>query len=100
MFKEYKQLNDLAIFGELNPDTLTKEEERKALRANNLIKGRTVAGDGRLNRKYVPREEATSRKIALESLLSTLIIDARKNRAVQTYDVPGAYLHADLPKEK
>jgi hypothetical protein len=29
-----------------------------------------------------------------------MIIDAQEGRAVHTFDVPEAYLHADLPKEK
>ena len=107
MFKEYRQLNDLEVFGPVNPDTLTKDEKRLALRAINLIKekrcgkikGRTVA-DGRPTRKYIPREEAASPTIALESLFASLLIDAHEDRAVQIFDVPGAYLHADLPDDK
>ena len=107
MFKEYEQLNDLNVFESVNPDELTSDEKHKALRAINLIKekrcgkikGRTVA-DGRPTRKYIPREEATSPTIALESLFATLIIDAQEGRAVQTFDVPGAYLHAKLPATK
>jgi hypothetical protein len=29
-----------------------------------------------------------------------MIIDAQEGRAVQTFDVPGAYLHADMPKDE
>ena len=38
MFKEYKQLDDLDVLGILDPDLLTPEQKRNALRAINLIK--------------------------------------------------------------
>ena len=38
MFKEYKQLNDVDVLGILDPDLLTPEQKRNALRAINLIK--------------------------------------------------------------
>jgi len=38
MFKEYNQLNDLTVFGRVNPDTPTQEQKNNALRAINLIK--------------------------------------------------------------
>ena len=78
MFKEYKQLDDLDVLGILDPDLLTSEQKRNALRAINLIKvkrdgkvkGRTCA-DGSSQRKYVPREEASSPTILLESIISS-----------------------------
>ena len=83
MFKEYKQLDDLEVLGRINPDLLTFEQKRTALRAVNLIKikrcgkvkGRTCA-DGSTQRKYVPREEAASPTISLEALMSVLLINA------------------------
>jgi hypothetical protein len=107
MFKEYEQLDNLKVFDKADPDKLTPDEKGHALRAINLIKekrcgkinGRTVA-DGRPTRKHIPREEATSPTIALASLFTTMIIDAQEGRAVQTFDVPGACLHADMPKDK
>ena len=46
------------------------------------------------------REETTSPTITLEALFSSLLIDAHEGRAVQTFDVPEAYLHASLPYDK
>ena len=59
------------------------------------IKGRVVA-DGRKQRKFVPREDAASPTIKLESLLMSLMIDAKENRDVATADIVGAYLLADM----
>ena len=107
MFKEYNQLNDMNVFGSVNPDTLTKDQKYKALHAINLIKekrcgrikGRTCA-DGRPQRAYVPREEATSPTVSIEALMATLVIDTKEKHNVAIFDVPGAYLHADIPKTK
>jgi hypothetical protein len=54
--------------------------------------------DGRLHRAIVPREEAKSPTIALESLMALLLINAHKERDVAIFDEPGAYLQADLEK--
>ena len=107
MFKEYNQLNDMSVFGKVDPDTLTQEQKKKALRAINLItekrcgkiKGRAVA-DGRTQRAYIPREEATSPTVSTESLMVSLVIDAFEKRDVAIFDVPGAYLNAYMPDDK
>ena len=86
---------------------LTTYNKRRALRAINLIKekrcgkikGRTCA-DGRPQRAYTPREEASSPTISLESLMALLLIDAHEGRDVAIFDVPGAYVHAKLPDDK
>ena len=107
MFKEYKQLDDLKVLGRLNPESLQPEQKRKALRAVNLIKlkrcgtmkGRTCA-DGSSQRKYVPREEASSPTLSLEALVGILLINAYEERDTAIFDVPGAYLHAKIPDDK
>ena len=107
MFKEYKQLDDLKVLGRLNPDLLTPEQKRNALRAVNLIKikrcgkvkGRTCA-NGSPQRKYIPREEATSPTLSMEALMGLLLINAYEGRDVAIFDVPGAYLHAKIPDSK
>ena len=63
------------------------------------VKGRTC-DDGSSQRKYVPREEASSKTISLESIMALLLINAYEERDVAIFDVPGAYLHADVPEEK
>ena len=107
MFKEYKQLDDMKVLRRARKIDLTIDNKRRALRAINLIKdkrcgkikGRTCA-DGRPQRAYTPREEASSPTIALESLMATLLLDAHEERDVAIFDVPGEYLHAELPKDK
>ena len=107
MFKEYAILDNLDVFGTIDPDKLTLIQKQRALRAINLIKekrcgrvrGRTCA-DGRSQRAYVPREEAASPTVSTEALLATLLIDAKEQRDVAVFDVPSAYLHADMPAHK
>ena len=91
-----------------NPDVLTDEEKAQALEAVNLIKqkrdgrikGRTCA-DGSKQRKYVKDGEiASSPTASLESIMATLIIDSYEKRYVAIADVPGAYLHAEMHKDK
>ena len=109
ILKEFKQLDEGAKPG--NPvviptdaNTLSIEEKRKALRAINLIKekrngtlkGRTCA-DGSSQRQYLKQDESVASPTAsLESILTTLLIDAHEGRDVAIFDVPGAYLQADL----
>ena len=86
---------------------MTEARKRAALKAINLIKekrddrvkGRTCA-DGRKQRVYIPKEEASSPTIPQEALNATLAIDAFERRAVAIFDVPGAYLHANMPEDK
>ena len=38
MFKEYKQLDNLNVLGDVNPESMTAAQKHKFLRAVNLIK--------------------------------------------------------------
>ena len=38
--------------------------------------------------------------LSLESLLCTLIVDAKKGRTVATFNAPVVYLHEDMHKDK
>ena len=38
--------------------------------------------------------------VSLEGLFTTLVIDAYERRDVATFDIPGAYLHAEMPEDK
>jgi len=107
MLKEYTQLDDMNAVGSLDPDKLTPEQKRRALPAvnlikeklNGIIKGRTCA-DGSPQRGYIPCEEATSATLFLDALLVSLVIDALEGRDIAIFDVPRAYLWADMPEEK
>ena len=103
ILKEYTQLDDLEVFKGIHKDTLTKEQVSKTLRLITLIKekrcgkikGRACA-DGRSQRAYIPREDAASPTVGLDSLMLTLMIDAKEQRDVATADVAGAFLHGKM----
>ena len=107
MIKEYNQLHEKKVTARTPYEDLTPEQKKRALNAINTIKkkrcgkikGRTVA-DGRSQRAYVPREEATSPTVSHEGLIATTVIAAHERRATAVFDIPGAYLNADMPKEK
>ena len=107
MFKEYEQLDYLTVLGRLPPEKITPEQKRKALRAINLIKEKRcgklkgrICADGSTQRKYIPREEASSPTLSLEALMALLLINAFEERTTAVFDVPGAYLHAEMPDDK
>ena len=113
MFKELKQLEHGPMPGKrvlraLDPDLMSMEDKRKALNAINLIKekrdgtikGRTCA-DGSKQHLYLKEyESVASPTVSLEGLFTTLLIDVYEGRDVATFDIPGAYLHAEMPEDK
>jgi len=107
MFKEYKQLEDFKVLGRINLESLQHDQKRRALRAVNFIKlkrcgkikCRTCA-DGSTQRKYVPREEASSPTLSFEALMGIVLVSAYEQRDTAISDVPGAYLHAEMPDDK
>ena len=89
-------------------DTLYFEDKRKVIESVHLvkknrrgkIKGGTYA-DGSKQKRYLKEEESVSLPtVSLEGIVCTLIIDAHKGQDVITFDVLGAYLHAEIPKDK
>ena len=50
--------------------------------------------------KFVSREVANLPTITLEGLLGVILVYAYEGRKVANFDVPGAYLHTDLPKDR
>jgi hypothetical protein len=113
MFKEYKQMDEgpmpgKPVFGVCDSTKLSWEEKRQALEAVNLIKekrcgkikGRTCA-NGSKQRQYLKEDESVySPTCSTESLLSTAVIDAFEKRDVAIFDVPGAFLQTEMPKDK
>ena len=89
-------------------EELTAKDREESLEAVNIIaqkrsgkiKGRTCT-NGRKRRKYLKDDENYSSPTAsLESIITTLVIDAHEGRDIAIADVPGAYLHAEFPESK
>ena len=62
---------------------------------NETIKGRGCA-DGRKQRQYTTKEEASSPTVAIESVMLSCVLDALEERDVATVDIPGAFMQADM----
>ena len=100
---ELTQLDEKETFRPLLASSMTNEERKMALNLLTIIKekrcgkikGRVVA-DGRKQKMYVSKEESSSPTIQLESLMMSLMIDAKENRDVATADIVGAYLLAEM----
>ena len=103
VLKELQQLHDRKVLEPRQPETMTREEKRAALhylmfltkKRCGRIKGRGCA-DGRKQRAYTSKEDASSPTVAIESLMLSCVIDAKEKRDVATVDLPGAFMQADM----
>jgi hypothetical protein len=82
---------------------MSNDDKRAALqylmflkqKRNGTIKGRGCA-DGRKQRQYTAKEDASSPTVAIESVMLSSVIDAMEGRDVATVDIPGAFMQADM----
>ena len=95
----------MKVMGALKPDSLTISHKKGALRAINLIKEKQsrklkmrTCADGRPQRWYTTKEDASLSTISLEDFFTSLIIYAHKGIEVAIFDVPGAYFNDDMQK--
>ena len=65
---------------------------------NGIVKGRGCA-DGRKQRDYMSKEEASSPTVAIESVMLSCVIDAKEERDVGIIDIPGAFMQVDMKGE-
>ena len=114
IMKELKQLQDGAMPGRpvIEPVDyldLTEEDKKKnTLEAEAVvkqkrcgkIKGR-ICADGSKQRRYLKEfETVSSPTLSLDGLIGSTLVDVFEGRDVATCDVPGAFLHPELPDEK
>ena len=111
--KELNQLEKWAVPGKpvvipINPDKIGEEDKKKALRAVNLIarktdgslKGRSCA-DGSKQRSFLKWfETVASPTVSQEGLLASLITGVYEDRKFISFDVPGAFLQAEMSEDK
>jgi Reverse transcriptase (RNA-dependent DNA polymerase)/Zinc knuckle len=103
VLNELRQLHDRNVIIPVESESLSKSERRQALqylmflkeKRCGKIKGRGCA-DGRKQREYTSKEEASSPTVANESVLLSCVIDAREDRDVAIIDIPGAFMHSDM----
>ena len=102
VFAEMKQLHDRNVCEPVHGKDLSNEQKSKALgylmflkqKRCGRIKGRGCA-DGRKQRVWTTKQDATSPTVSTEAVLLTSIIDAKERREVMTVDIPGAFMQGD-----
>ena len=102
VFAEMKQLHDRNVCEPVHGKDLSSEQKNKALgylmflkqKRCGRIKGRGCA-DGRKQRVWTTKEDATSPTVSTEAVLLTSVIDAKERREVMTVDIPGAFMQGD-----
>ena len=91
------------VFSEVDQDSLTYEQKRKALPVllfltlkhdRSTIKGRACA-DRRPQRIWTEKQDSTYPTIDVEALFYTLIMDAMEGRDVAICDLPGNFLQTN-----
>jgi hypothetical protein len=100
---ELQQLHDRGVIEPVCANELSNAEKKEALaylmflkeKRTGKIKGRGCA-DGRKQRIYTTKQEASSPMVAIESILLSCVIDAEEGRHVATVDIPGAFMQADM----
>ena len=113
MTKELIQLDEGTVKNKpvieaIDYNTLTDGDKKKALDAVNIIelkrdgrlKGRSCA-NGSKQRSYLTEyESVASPTVSQEGIITTLLIGAYEGRKHISFDVPGAFLQADMPDDK
>lgn len=62
------------------------------------VKGRGCA-DGRPQRQWTKKEDATSPTVSTESVMITSVIDAAEDREVAVVHIPGAFIQTNMDDE-
>lgn len=107
VLRELRQLHDRRVMRPKSGPNLTAAERFSALmylmflkqKRDGTIKGRGCA-DGRKQRDYIGKEEASSPTISIEAVFIILTIAAEEGRDVATVDIPGAFMQTELSGEK
>ena len=107
ILKELRQLHNMNVITPKHPSEMNREDIQRALpylmflkrKRCGKVKGRGCA-DGRGQREFISRDEASSPTASLYAILLTAVVDAIENRFVATTDIPGAFLQTDMPKDE
>ena len=107
LLKELKQLDDLEVIEPHHPRQLTAGELRKALpylmflkrKRCGKIKARGCA-DGRSQREFISKDEASSPTASLHAIMLSCLVDAIEERSVGIVDIPGAFLQTEMPEDE
>lgn len=107
VYKELLQFHNRRVITPKRIKELTEQQIKRALpylmflkaKKSGVIKARGCA-DGRSQRDYISKEEASSPTVSLHALMLSCVIDAIEGRYVATADVPGAFLQTEMPADE
>ena len=113
MMNELSQLDKGVVDGQpvvipIDPSLLSQEKRRNAMEAVHLIKekrdgkikGRTCANGSKQRQFLKEGETVASPAVSMEGLLLTFLIAAYEGRKVVSFDIPGAFLQAEMSEDK
>lgn len=103
VLSELSQAHDYNVMKPKSAKNMTREEKKAALeylmfikkKRCRRIKGRGCA-DGRKQRAYTTKEDASSPTVSIEALMLSCVIDATERRDTATVGIPGAFMQADM----
>jgi hypothetical protein len=102
VLQELRQLHDRSVIEPKSAKDLSHEEKRAVLqylmflkkkRSGQIKKGCGCA-DGRKQREYTAKEDASSPTVAIESVMLLATIDAKEKSDVATVNIQGAFMQA------
>ena len=104
---EIEQLYNREVFKPIHSKDTTQMERNKAMNSlifltekkEGTIKAR-VRANGRIQRRFIAKQDAASPTVTTEALLTTSVIDAKQNRDIVTLDIPNAFVQTPLPSSK
>ena len=106
VMKEMQQLHKRKVGSPMPPALIKPEEKKGALhyimflkeKRCGTIKGRGCA-NGKPQRLYISKDDATSPTVTIEAIFLSLMIDAKERRHVAVIDIPGAFMQSDTDED-
>jgi hypothetical protein len=104
--KEMTQLHIMDTWTPMDAGKLLREQRMRALslllflkeKHTGDIKGRACI-NGAPQRAYIPKEDAASPTVSVESTFVTATIAAKERRKVRCYNVPSAFVNTDVDED-
>jgi hypothetical protein len=104
--KELTSLHVMDTWTPMAANRLSREQRMRALsslmflkeKRSGDVKGRTCI-NGAPQRAYIPKEDAASPTVSMESTFITATIAASEKRTVRCYDVPIAFVQTDVDED-
>ena len=107
MTKELTQMHDMNVFCPIEVESLTYNEKKKALlllmflkeKRDSSIKARMCADGHKQKYGAWAKQDTTPPTVAMKSVFITAVIDAHEGRDIACFDIPRAFLHADVDED-